>query len=283
MARRMTGKDRWRELATVRRARLAHWLEAVGSRARVEQVEPRLEAEPDYQALAARWNELGEAEQEAAGVELEAIFRRVAYSTRPYCQRCGVCCGGAGPTLYPGDERLVREGRLKLSQLVTLRAGEMVFSRYHGRPIVLDQENVHIATADRQGCSLFDTEHQACTIYDSRPSQCRSQKCWDTTASDELAATPALTRWQLLDEAAAGRAEAEHHDRRVPVARLRELYGKARAGDDDAQAELDELLADDRRLRDQLVAAGTVSAAELPFLLGTPCDELLDRFADEPD
>ncbi len=283
MGRRMTGKDRWQQLASVRRARLNHWLEAVGSRARAKQVEPRLAEEADYVALASRWNDLTPGEQGAAGEELETIFRRVAYATRPYCQRCGICCNGAGPTLYPGDERLLREGILQRSQLITLRIGEMVFSRYHGRPIVLEQESVRISALDQKGCSLYDPSEQGCTIYEHRPTQCRSQKCWDTSASDALAGTPGLTRWQLLDESTPGRERIEHHEERIPVARLRLLASRARSGDEPAQAELDELLAEDRRLRAQLVEEGAATDGELPFLLGTPCDELVTRFADQPE
>ncbi|MBW2459775.1 MAG: YkgJ family cysteine cluster protein [Deltaproteobacteria bacterium] len=279
----MTGKDRWLELASVRRARLAHWLEAVGSRARAEQVEPLLAEQADFVALGKRWNDLGPDEHAAAGEQLEEIFRRVAYATRPYCQRCGVCCDGAGPTLYPGDERLLRDGVLSRSQLVTLRAGEMVFSRWHGRPIVLDQECVRISALGSKGCSLFDPKRQGCTIYDNRPSQCRSQKCWDTSAADELAGTPGLTRRQLLGESTAASEHIERHDQRLDVIRLRALASRARVGDEDAQAELDELQAEDRRLRAQLVEDGTATAAELPFLLGAPCDQLLARFADEPE
>jgi len=283
MAQTMTGNDRWRQLASVRRARLAHWLDEVGSRAQVEQVEPRLAEDQDYQRLAKGWNALAPGEEAAAGLELEEIFRRIAYSTRPYCQRCGGCCEGAGPTLYPGDERLVQEGIVARSQLVTLRVGETVFSRWHGRPLALEQECVRIGAAGSQGCSLFDPVGKSCAIYDDRPSQCRTQRCWDTSAADQLIATPGLTRWQLLDETSGARPLMAVHDRTCSVTRLRELLPAARAGDDDAQAALDQLVADDRQIRKQLIDDGHATEDELAFLLGSPCDELVQRLADESD
>ena len=283
MAQRMTGKDRWQQLASVRRARLSYWLDRVGSRTRVEQVEPGLAEQRDYQQLAERWNDLAPEQEAQAGVQLEEIFRRVAYATRPYCQRCGVCCDGAGPTLYPGDERLVREGIVARSQLVTLRAGETVFSRWHGRPIALEQECVRIVAAGSQGCRLFDPARQSCAIYDDRPSQCRTQRCWDTSAADRLLATAGLTRWQLLDESFGARELLAEHEGSCSVSGLRDLWAFAGAGDDDAQAGLDQLLADDHRIRSRLVDSGAATPDELPFLLGCPCDELVERLADEPD
>lgn len=44
------------------------------------------------------------------------------------CKRCGTCCSKGGPALHMDDLPLIRDHRLALSELITIRLGEPVFS-----------------------------------------------------------------------------------------------------------------------------------------------------------
>ena len=137
----------WEKMKTTRRARLVTWMRAVGSRASVAKAEAWLGEQPFYLVLVERWDRMGKAERDEAWKQLIALYRAAAYATRPYCIRCGTCCGNAGPTLYAGDEGLLADRLLSPAQLRTYRAGEEVFSHWTNRPAVLERECVMVAPA----------------------------------------------------------------------------------------------------------------------------------------
>lgn len=268
--------DPWALLAPLREARLRYWLRAVGSNATVEQAQDCLEDQGDYQDLASGWASLAPEEQQPAGVRLEGLLRAAAYATRPECQHCGECCRNAGPTLYPGDEALLLMGAFSRSALRTVRAGEEARSHHAGRRVVLEREQVTIQPGRDGVCRFWDRAARRCSIHDQRPAQCRAQQCWDTSLADALMERPGMTRLDLLREDDPLREAVLEHDGRCSPARLRSLAGEAI--DDlrgEAAAALLELVAADLAAREDLVDRGLATAAELPFALGRPLEEML--------
>ena len=267
--------ETWEQLAPLRELRLAYWVRAVGSRAAMAEARLRLEQQPAFEELARRWDTLEAGERMAAATELEQLLRASAYATRPFCLRCGRCCKNAGPTLYPGDEALLRRGVVSRSQLRTVRAGEEVVSHLEDRRVVLQREQVTIGPA-RDACRFLDHNMRACTIHDQRPRQCQAQQCWDTVAARQLVGTQGLSRLDLLAEGDAGREAVMEHERRCSPARLRELAEAARedlAGE--AAISLLELVEVDSSLRQRTVDEGLAAVSELPFLFGRNLEEML--------
>lgn len=264
----------WNRIATGRRARIVYWLRAVGSKASVAQAEIWLGKQPSYIDIAERWDGLGEKQREEAAGQLAALFRAAAYATRPFCIRCGGCCRNAGPTLYPGDEALLRGGAITPTQLRTLRIGEEVFSHYHNRQTVLEHEIVMIQpTLDGQ-CPLYDAGQRACTVHDVRPAQCRAQKCWDTADSDKLMGWPGLKRLDLLEDDDPLRPQIAAHDQACDPAELRALAERIHTGDEAATQPVVDMLGTDERIRQEI--AGTLAPADaLPFILGRPVEMML--------
>ena len=264
----------WNRITTGRRARIAYWLRAVGSKASVAQAEIWLGKQPSYIDLAERWDGLDEAHREDAARHLAALFRAAAYATRPFCIRCGNCCRNAGPTLYPGDEGILQVGGLTHAQLRTLRTGEEVFSHYQNHKTVLEHEIVMIQPALDGRCPLYDEGQRACTVHDARPAQCRAQKCWDTADTDKLMGWPGLKRVDLLEEDDPLRDRIAEHDGACDPARLRALAERVHAGEESASRPIVDMLAADERIRSEIV--GDLAPADaLPFLFGRPLEMLL--------
>jgi len=270
----MGRRGSWERITTARRARIAYWLRAVGSKASVAQAEIWLGNQPSYIDIAERWDGLTEAQRGAAEQQLAALFRSAAYATRPFCIRCGNCCRNAGPTLYPGDEGLLQEGGVTHALLRTLRAGEEVFSHWENRRTVLKHEIVMISPTLDGRCPLFDAGQRSCTVHERRPAQCRAQKCWDTADADKLMGWPGLKRVDLLDEDDPLRALLSEHDEACDPAQLRALADRVHAGDDAAGTPIVAALEADDRIR-AAISAGLAPADALPFLLGRPVEMLL--------
>lgn len=266
----------WEQLAPLRQMRLKYWLRAVGSSAPAAEARQWLEEQPAFGDLACRWESLEAKEQQAAAVELERLLRAAAYATRPHCVHCGQCCKNAGPTLYGGDEELLRRGVLSPAQLRTVRAGEEVFSHLEGRRVVLRHEQVTVSPSPERACRFWAPGARRCNIHQQRPVQCRAQQCWDTAEADRLGETLGLTRLDLLDRQDAAREVLEEHERSCSPAALRELAGEAACDlEGDAAGALLELLAADLELRRRLTDRGLAAAGDLPFLLGRSLEEML--------
>lgn len=282
----MSALPSWSELATVRRARMGHWLQAVGSRAPLAQMQSLLDADPTYQDLSQRWDELGQDARTTAVAELETLLRAAAYRTRPYCLRCGICCTNAGPTLHAGDEDLVRSGRIPRRQLCTYRAGERVYSHWHGRVVELELEHIGVAAKRGRGCSAYDPLRRDCAFYEFRPRQCRAQRCWDTAESDALQREPGVSRQQLLGDDGPELGIIALHDEQCSAAVWHTLMQRLDQDDDRAERDLWSMIQRDRDLRQQLLGAGDASTDELSFFLGRSLEAILQtagRLLDETE
>lgn len=265
----------WDKMKTTRRARLVTWMRAVGSRASVAKAEAWLGEQPFYLALVERWDRMGRAERDEAWKQLIDLYRAAAYATRPYCVRCGTCCGNAGPTLYAGDEPLLADRLLSPAQLRTYRAGEEVFSHWTNRPAVLERECVMVAPAPGGGCSMFEPEANGCRIYDRRPAQCGAQKCWDTSEANQLMSWPSLTRLELLGEGHPLAGAVAEHEEACSVNALRAATVRLAGGEAVAEGEVRGMVQQDREIRSRLLAKKKASQAALPFVLGRPLEALL--------
>jgi len=261
----------WSELTGRRKQALLHWLRTVHSPASLAKAEIWLGGQAAYLDIRQRWDGMEPHERQRGWDQLQALYRAAAYASRPYCVQCGTCCSNAGPTLYAGDEGLLRDGVLTPAQLHTVRAGEEVFSHWTGKREVLQRELVMI-THGPAGCTFLDPQTRKCRIYERAPAQCKAQKCWDTRDTDQLMQWPGLTRLDLIDaDDPVAKAIADHEQACSPT-RLRELLDQAREGDDDALEQAADLIRADRRVRQQLVDEGTVPEDALAFVLGRPLE-----------
>lgn len=115
------------------------------------------------------------------------------------CQRCGTCCTNGGPALHGSDLALVKNHQLALSDLITIRQGEPVFS-----PLVNDLESAKSELIKISGtnnswtCHFFDQETKGCGSYAYRPLECRLLKCWETSSITEIIYKDCLSRKDIL-------------------------------------------------------------------------------------
>lgn len=97
------------------------------------------------------------------------------------------------------DLPLIRAHRLALSDLITIRVGEPVFS-----PLVNSIEPSRselIKVSGRNGswaCRFFSPTENGCGIYPHRPLECRLLKCWDPAALNDVIYQQCLSRRDVL-------------------------------------------------------------------------------------
>ncbi len=116
------------------------------------------------------------------------------------CQRCGACCQQGGPALHGGDLELVRSGRLRLDDLVTVNLGELAFQPLatSATPVVHE----FLKLQGREGtwcCTFYDQTARGCHRYTDRPLACGLLDCTDTGPLLAIAGQDLLTRFDCID------------------------------------------------------------------------------------
>ncbi|WP_051822482.1 hypothetical protein [Desulfonatronum thiodismutans] len=210
-----------------------------------------------------------------------------------HCRRCGTCCRKGGPALHHADLSLLRDKIILREDLVTLRVGEPVHDQVKGLVVPLNAECVKIrsreavntpSTQGDAGCRFHQPAPQTippqttnhpngrCAIHQNKPVECAALKCWDTADLAETAATPRLSRLDILGPDNALAELVRDHETRCSVA---DLLGHLQDSTPESANLLRQAAAYDAALRDLLQAKAGIPPDHLPFLLGRPLPEVI--------
>ncbi|PTN38991.1 YkgJ family cysteine cluster protein [Desulfonatronum sp. SC1] len=213
--------------------------------------------------------------------------------TPNHCRRCGTCCRKGGPALHQADLTLLREKIILQEDLYTLRVGEPVHDQAAGRVIPLNAECVKIRSwnaaktllaQSEAGCRFYQPAPQTipakptvhpngrCAIHETKPIECAALKCWDTADLAEAAATPRLSRLDILGPDNALVELVHDHETRCSVA---DLVRHLQAPTSESADLLRQAAAYDAALRDLLQEKAGILPDHLPFLLGRPLPEVV--------
>ncbi|MCG8473646.1 MAG: YkgJ family cysteine cluster protein [Desulfobacterales bacterium] len=186
------------------------------------------------------------------------------------CNFCGACCTGGGPVLRTQDERLIKMGKIQISDLYTMRKGERVFNKETLAMESIPSDQIKIKVQEETIRCTFLNEANRCRIYANRPFECRSYKCWDTKEIEEVyASDDPLTREDIVGGIEGLWDLVKDHQGRCDYETLSGLMERVEADQDkEAMASVCEMIAYDRSLRETLVASGRVKPEILDFLFG---------------
>ena len=189
------------------------------------------------------------------------------------CERCGTCCTSGGPALHSEDLHLVLEGKLPLTQLITIRAGELAHNPLTSSLQPVKQELVKISGVGRQwNCCFFDPEEKGCTIYDKRPKACKALKCWDTAEIEELIEKDTINRLDIIPEDSPVRPFVIEHDKAFPCPEMIDLLEGRNGARSDS---LEETINSEISYRRKVVRNFDLSLGEELFYFGRPLFHLL--------
>ncbi|MDD5757759.1 MAG: YkgJ family cysteine cluster protein [Desulfobulbaceae bacterium] len=115
------------------------------------------------------------------------------------CKRCGTCCSKGGPALHTEDLPLIDGRHLTIPDLITIRAGEPVFSPLVNTIEPSRSELIKLAGQDDSWtCHFFDQAQNLCGIYANRPLECRLLKCWETADLTQVIYQHCLSRHDII-------------------------------------------------------------------------------------
>ncbi|MEJ2363430.1 MAG: YkgJ family cysteine cluster protein [Deltaproteobacteria bacterium] len=245
-----------------------------------DQVIPLVKREPGYRELNNSWQEMKPPVRRQKWNELMERAIQIAYSTRPYCLRCGECCRLGSPSLHLEDAELLARGLISTRQIYTLRRGEPVSLNVEGKLGTLPSELIKFKEDQEQGyCRFYSEDQKSCDIYKNRPSQCRFQQCWNPEALESRWREQKLTRRDIVKDDQDLMELLELHDERCNPERLNHLFIQLHnTGDMTVLDQVLEILRQDLAIRSLATTKLNRHPEELDFLLGRPLAEIVRSY-----
>jgi Fe-S-cluster containining protein len=245
-----------------------------------EIIQEEIEKDSSYQDIKNSWEDLAPGERtEKWKEQLERIVK-IAYSSRPYCLRCGECCSRVSPSLHFEDLGLFNEGILQYRDVYTLRKGEPVLNNIKGSLDTLSEELIKIKE-DPEGrqCNFYQEEEKSCRIYEQRPLQCRTQECWNPQALEQLWNRDKLTRRHFLKNDAEFMELVDIHEQRCSTEKLDRAIKKYwETGETSDMDPVVDMLSQDVIIRNFFTEKLGRGEEELDFLLGRPLAKIVESY-----
>ncbi len=201
-------------------------------------------------------------------------------SPQTACRRCGTCCQNGGPALHGPDLPLVRQGKLSLDALITIRRGELAHNPLTDRIESIPYELVKIRGTGREWCCCYyDAARKGCSIYGNRPVACGTLKCWQPKETLALVGQDLLSRLDILGEAHPWRAVVLEYERLCPCPDMGEVHNKLMDQQYSILSTLEIQISTDLAFRERVVSDLNLSLDEELFLFGRPLFQLLQGIA----
>ncbi|MBI4965083.1 MAG: YkgJ family cysteine cluster protein [Desulfomonile tiedjei] len=233
----------------------------------------------DLEALAPKEGAQDERSEQEIWQQVRERLLKEAYATRPYCIRCGTCCMKGSPTLLRQDVALFTKDILKPTHVITIRHGEPAYSSITEQASATDRELIKIREkTETRECIFYGKADKSCQIYESRPSQCRSQECWNPEASVEAAEGAPLTRKDLLEAAGPLWEVILRHEERCSHNELSRSMARLSATRGQCVEEVLEILRFDHHAREFIAEKLNLDPASLDFFFGRPLKESLGLY-----
>ena len=196
------------------------------------------------------------------------------------CRRCGTCCQKGGPSFHHADKSLIEKGVIHSKYLYTIRKGEIAYDNIRQclEPVSSDIIKLK-GKGDGWTCVFFDEKQNSCEIYENRPIECRTLKCWDTRALEELYAKKRLQRKDLIADIKGLWDLVQDHQSRCNYQIIGKLVDalNSRKGAE-ARRKLAKIVQFDMEIRKLVVSQGGLDMEMLDFLFGRPLKQTLKNF-----
>jgi len=203
---------------------------------------------------------------------------KAAYTTRPYCIRCGTCCTEGSPTLIREDLSLFTKDIVKPEHLFAIRKGEIVYDNRTQQADPAQHEAIKIREVpEKKTCGVYEEGGKKCTIYECRPQQCRRQECWNPEASKVGLDTP-LTREDLFRPIEDLWNVIQHHEEKCSHSELSRSMAKLGATSGQTVEEVLELLRYDHHVREFISKRLGLPLPAMELFFGRPLRQTIEAY-----
>jgi len=170
----------------------------------------------------------------------------------------------------------VRDGHLPLTDLITIRRGELAHNPLTDRIEPVVQELVKLRGVGVEWCCCYyDAARRGCSIYQNRPVACEVLKCWQPEQSLALIGQDLLSRLDLLPSPAPLRSLVLEYEHLHPCPDMGEVEKALADQVENVLSTLEMQVNGDLAFRDRVVRELGLPLALEMFLFGRPLFQLL--------
>lgn len=202
--------------------------------------------------------------------------RKMRFSKKIECTRCGKCCSESSPSLIKQDMRLLMSGILSPENVYTIREGEPVRSGSDMYESFI--EIIKIKENKKSANCIFYSEGLGCTIYEDRPLQCKEHKCWETEAPLYGLEESAIKREDIFGSVDIIMDAIKKHNDKCSYKRLSSAIARLNENNEDALDDIIDMLQYDTYIRPFLEKKFNVPSTAMDLILGRPLVDTINEF-----
>ncbi len=208
------------------------------------------------------------------GYDPDGKPKKMIFSTKNGCDRCGECCRRDTPIILKEDIVLLTKGIISERDLYTIREGEKIRSAIDGEMYYSSMELIKIKPIFGSFTCLFYDPAEGCTIYEQRPVVCRIYECWSQNISITGIETRRLTRADLFGRIDFLTEAIKKHEEKCSLHKFEDIICELKKDKQENIEKIAEMILYDSSLRDWLKEKLSLSDDVLPLLLGRSLFEI---------
>ncbi len=202
------------------------------------------------------------------GYDPDGKSKKMKFSTKKDCERCGECCRRDTPIILKEDMPLLIEGIISERDIYTIREGETIRSSIDGEIYYTSMELIKIKPIFGTYTCLFYDPEEGCTIYEKRPSVCRIYECWSQNITLTGIERSRLTRSDLFGKIDLLKEVIKKQEEKCSLYRFQDLIEELKKDKSENTDKIAEMILYDLYLRDWLKEKLSISDDVLPLILG---------------
>lgn len=200
--------------------------------------------------------------------------KKMKFSVKTECDRCGECCKRDTPVILKNDISLLTKGIISEKDIYTIREGEKIRSAIDGDIYYCSMELIKIRPILGSFTCLFYDYEEGCTIYEQRPFVCRNYECWSQNTTITGIENKRLTRADLFGDIDFIKETIKKHEEICSLSKFNDLIDDLRKGKEENIEKIAEMVLYDLALRDWIKEKLKLSEEILPLLFGRTLFEL---------
>ncbi len=200
--------------------------------------------------------------------------KKMKFSQKTECEKCGECCRRDTPVLLKEDMPLLTKGIISEKDIYTIREDEKIRSSIDADTYYSSMELIKIRPIFGSFTCLFYDPEEGCTIYENRPTVCREYECWSQNITITGLEERRLTRKNLFGSIELINNVIDNHEKNCSLSKFDELISELRKGKEENTEKIAEMILYDSSLRDWLKEKLSINEYLIPLLLGRSLFEL---------
>ncbi|GAQ95295.1 putative zinc- or iron-chelating domain-containing protein [Thermodesulfovibrio aggregans] len=208
------------------------------------------------------------------GYDSDGKPKRMKFSPRTECERCGECCRRDTPVILKDDMELLRRGVISEKDIYTIREDEKIRSFIDGDTYYSSMELIKIRPIFGSSTCLFYDPEVGCTIYEMRPTVCREFECWSQNITITGLEARRLTRYDLFGSIDIIKEAIDKHEEKCSLNKFNDFVEEFASGKEENFEKIVEMIVYDNALREWIKEKLEIEDSVLPLLFGRSLMEI---------